>query len=227
MYRIRFNLGRGQNYLKWKILNTKTKEVIYLDPKDTSLILYNAKLCNNRVAAERIYKGHSKYVCAWIECEEIDFKGKFVTYDSDGLYYDPKYKPFWSDNRSNNIDGKVYDKIYVDYRSVYSGYGVDFSKLKEFNIFVDYLKECNISSFQSKSMSEILKLKTGTPKSSIMQHINKLKELSVIERKSESGNCSSVCASCYEYGCDAGPQAPINYWEINKNKLNEISLERI
>lgn len=230
MYRVRFNLGRGSNYLKWKILNTKTKEVQYLDPSKTKMILYNAKLCNNKTAAERIYKGHSKYVCAWIECEDIDFNGKFVTYESDGLFYDPKYRPYWSDNSSNDIDNKVYDKIYLTYRSVYAGYSVDFTQLKDFNVFVDYLKECNVGNFQSKSMSEILKDEIGVPKSSILKHISKLKELGVIERKHESGNCSSLCSSCYEYGCDAGPQPPINYWQINKNKLtnitDEISLER-
>lgn len=79
---------------------------------------------------------------------------------------------------------------------------------------LNYLKDNEYNKFQSKGMQDHLKLKLNIPKFQTRINVKQLLADGVIERKSKSGYCDSVCASCYEYGCDNGAQAPINYYEI-------------
>ena len=80
--------------------------------------------------------------------------------------------------------------------------------------FIDYLNKNDIKEFQSKSISEHIKKELGISKSIILKLIKELKTENSIERRFYSGNCSTTCASCYEYGCDAGPRPPIGVWKI-------------
>lgn len=77
-----------------------------------------------------------------------------------------------------------------------------------------YLKDNGYTKFQSKGMQDNLKLKLNIPKFQTMINVKQLLSDGLIERKSKSGYCDSVCASCYEHGCDNGVQAPINYYQI-------------
>ena len=79
---------------------------------------------------------------------------------------------------------------------------------------LNYFKEKNIKTFQTKSLSEHLKETMNVPKIKTKNWVSILKTNKLIVRKSESGYCKTTCASCYEYGCDAGEQPPINFWQL-------------
>jgi len=119
--KVRFNLSRGKNYMKWKI-EYPSGEVEYCSPTDTQLIMKTCQLKNNRKTAEKIFNGEHKTVCAWILCEDIEVRlDKFVAYDNNPsnlrLRYNPKIEPNWIYNKMTNADGFKFTKIgTVDYR---------------------------------------------------------------------------------------------------------------
>lgn len=119
--KVRFNLSRGKNYLKWKI-EYPSGEVEYHSPTDTQLIMKTCQLKNNRNIADKIFHGEHKTVCAWILCEDIEVRfDKFVAYDNNPsnlrLRYNPKITPNWVLNKMTNSDGFKFNEIgTVDYR---------------------------------------------------------------------------------------------------------------
>jgi len=101
---VRFNLGRGKNYMKWKI---KTKdESVYIDPFAYSLIMVNATLKNNNNVAKKINEGANKSVCSWVKCDEVvlDPMSECCSLKST-INYNPRIAPYWRDEEGNNIDG--------------------------------------------------------------------------------------------------------------------------
>ena len=123
MYRIRFHLGQGENFMKWQIkgLNEVNKEVRYLNPNDFSIAMFSPKLCVQPAAANKIYEGACKTVCAWIECDSYHVQsGKFPTSQSDWrVRFNPKESPHWTDGQ-NILDGETYDLIITNGRELYS-----------------------------------------------------------------------------------------------------------
>lgn len=87
------------------------------------------------------------------------------------------------------------------------------SQLNEIE-FLEFLKKKNLLEFQTKALSEFLKREYDVPKIQTKKMVSILKEKGIIKRVSISGDCKTTCASCYEYGCDAGQRAPINYWKV-------------
>ena len=75
--KVRFNLGKGKNYMKWKIQDSNNN-ISYVSPDDTNLLMFNCQVKNNRKTAEKILNGEHKTVCAWILCDEINFVDKDV-----------------------------------------------------------------------------------------------------------------------------------------------------
>jgi hypothetical protein len=109
--KVRFNLSRGKNFMKWKcVFPDGTCE--YLSPDEVSLIMMKCKLSNNAKQAEKIFQGESKTVCAWVLCEEIKITGvpQENLLETSRLRYNPKVKPCW-DYREVNVDGKEFDCI--------------------------------------------------------------------------------------------------------------------
>lgn len=105
--KVRFNLGRGKNYLKWK-LEWPDKSVLYLDPEEQQLLLHGCVLKNYKKTAEKIYEGSNKTVCAWVLCDKIDIGQKFNIDPKNQVKYNPRIKPYWT---INNIDS---DNQYID-----------------------------------------------------------------------------------------------------------------
>ena len=68
MYRVRFHLGRGANYMKWQVRDSNGG-VRYYDPESVRQVMLNAKLHNRPNVAKKICEGANKTVCAWVECE--------------------------------------------------------------------------------------------------------------------------------------------------------------
>ena len=113
--KVRFNLSRGPNYMKWKI-QYPSGAVEYCDPCNTQLVMHNCILKNHRKTAEKIMSGQHKTVCAWILCDSIDVKdGSFVAYDNDPnnirVGYNPRVNPYWVLNKITPADGFKFNEI--------------------------------------------------------------------------------------------------------------------
>ena len=98
-FKVRFNLGRGENYMKWKVTNPKG-EVEYYDPKKVQLFMWRCQLKNSRKTAERIFNGEDKSVCSWVTCQEFAVKPYPSTWRADDyreeIKYNPRVNPFWT-----------------------------------------------------------------------------------------------------------------------------------
>jgi hypothetical protein len=94
--RVRFNLGKGKNYMKWKV-EYPDKTVEYYDNAKVQLVMRNCKLKNYRSVAEKIHKGANKSVCAWVLCEDLFVKqGDFLKDEGyERVKYNPKVQPNW------------------------------------------------------------------------------------------------------------------------------------
>ncbi len=119
--KVRFNLGKGPNYMKWKVQYPDGTSVYY-SPTDTQLVMHNCILKNNRKTADKIMNGQHKTVCAWILCDSIDIKkDSFDAYDNDPMNirisYNPRVNPYWVLNKSTPADGYKFSRIgSVDYK---------------------------------------------------------------------------------------------------------------
>jgi hypothetical protein len=116
MYKVRFNLGRGDRYMTWKIENLEDKSKQYLEPDEVSLTLINCTLKNNRNRAEEIFLGCSKSVCAWVLCEKVLVD---APQDVEGVHirYNPRVVPHWTENNVD-VDEKQYDILKTNNKSV-------------------------------------------------------------------------------------------------------------
>jgi len=103
--KVRFNLSRGQNYMKWKVQYTDGM-VEYCDPKSTQIVMKGCTLKNSRTTAEKIYNGQHKTVCAWILCDSVEVKfSEFKSFEGTFLsraQYNPRVKPYWTIKGSNS-----------------------------------------------------------------------------------------------------------------------------
>ncbi len=110
--KVRFNLGRGKNYMKWKV-QYPNGEVEYYDPTSTQLVMVNCQLGNHKKVAEKIYNGGEKVVCAWVLCESIVINtNKFLQLDTycHRIKYNPRVQPNWLLN-GEVVDNQKYEQI--------------------------------------------------------------------------------------------------------------------
>lgn len=71
-FKVRFHLGAGVNFLKWRVENLETKVVKYYDPKEVSLVIEKAYLSNSKATANKINSLESnKTVCSWIMANKV------------------------------------------------------------------------------------------------------------------------------------------------------------
>jgi hypothetical protein len=121
MFKVRFNLGRGENYLKWQV-KMPNKEVAYFNPEEVSIMMVNAKLVNNKPTSKKIYEGANKSVCAWIEAEYVSVEGvrsfELSTHKDKQVRYNPRVYPSWIQG-DNDVDGETYRKLVTSGRNVY------------------------------------------------------------------------------------------------------------
>jgi hypothetical protein len=116
--KIRFNLGKGKNYLKWKVERPE-KETEYLDPNEVQLVLRNCELKNNQKSAQEIFQGDYKRVCSWVLCESMEIKrNDFSSQSENQIRYNPRVQPNWLLN-GENVDGEKFDTIISDGRRLF------------------------------------------------------------------------------------------------------------
>jgi hypothetical protein len=113
--RVRFNLGKGANYMKWKVEHPNGT-VEYYKPTEVQLIMKNCQLRNHKKTAQKIFDGANKTVCAWVLCEELLIvKKDFTQFDEvyTRIKYNPRVQPNWllngevADNQFINLIGSV------------------------------------------------------------------------------------------------------------------------
>ncbi len=116
-YKVRFNLGKGKNYMKWKIQHPDGT-VEYHSPSEVQLLMHDCILKNHKKTAQKIYDGANKTVCAWVLCKSLAIKRDgFIQADTvgDRVKYNPRVTPHWMLN-GENVDGQALEKIFsVDF----------------------------------------------------------------------------------------------------------------
>ena len=117
-YKVRFNLGRGANYLKWKVTSPNGK-VNYYEPNNVCLHMENCKLVNQQGTAQKIFDGANKTVCAWIECETLTiFEPLNNIAQGIKISYNPRVQPNWVCD-GEIVDNGRYDVLYSFENGVY------------------------------------------------------------------------------------------------------------
>ena len=114
-YKVRFHLGRGENYMKWKIENTENKTDKFYDPEKVHLILKDCKLTNQPTTANKIFTGKmNKAPIAYVQCNSVDIIDK-----NDQIRYNPRVAPNWIDKKENNLDNSTFEQVVSEGRRVY------------------------------------------------------------------------------------------------------------
>ena len=114
--KVRFNLGRGKNYMKWKIESSSGVEYHY--PVEVQLIMKGCQLKNNRKTAEKIFNGTmNKDVCAWVLCDSIEIRHDNFekVWFKDKLSYNPRKQPYWAFNGFEADNEKFAKIVTIDY----------------------------------------------------------------------------------------------------------------
>ena len=116
--KVRFNLGLGKNYMKWKI-EIPGFSPIYLDPGMTQLKMEECTVKNQRKTAEKIFQGAHKTVCAWILCDRIliDTPGTYPVGNTQ-LSYNPRVQPNWL-CAHEIVDNHVYNNITTNGKNLF------------------------------------------------------------------------------------------------------------
>jgi hypothetical protein len=113
-FKVRFHLGLGDNFMKWRVENMNTNEVQFFDPQVYSIKMNDCKLHNQRGSAEKIFDGGYKTVCAWIMASRIQLligdSGDNIPV-SKRLMYNPRVTPNWTDSKNTNIDKKEFKSL--------------------------------------------------------------------------------------------------------------------
>lgn len=115
-FKVRFHLGKGENYMKWQVRSISTNDVEYVDPSNFCIELSGCTLRNHPKTAVRIFSGDNKTVCAWIDCRDVKVcHNRWVDPEDnlfdDQLSYNPRVAPHWRDGSGSNVDNHQYDRI--------------------------------------------------------------------------------------------------------------------
>jgi len=119
-FKIRFHLGQGENYMKWRIEDVTTKNVWFFEPSEFEAVIINGKLYNQKSAANKINQGSNKTVCAWIMAEDV------VMYSTENIWmkgqvsYNPRLMPHWIDNNGNNVDKQEFAEMHIVERKIFT-----------------------------------------------------------------------------------------------------------
>ena len=114
--KVRFNLGRGKNYMKWKI-QYPSNVVEYFRPTDIQLVMYGCQLKNSKSTALKILNGEHKVVCAWVLCDMLEIRmGNFIPDNLQQVKYNPRVLPYWNKDGVDMDNQKVNEIYSVDYK---------------------------------------------------------------------------------------------------------------
>lgn len=119
--KVRFNLGAGKNFMKWKV-EYPDKRTEYFEPDKFQLVMKGCVLKNHKKTATKIFEGSHKVVCAWILCKDIEVLSEPKNLDNNQqIKYNPRIQPNWV------IEGNIVDN--ATFNQLHSiGHGVFISK---------------------------------------------------------------------------------------------------
>lgn len=122
MNKVRFHLGAGQFFKHWQVKNSSG--VKFFNPDSTAMLLTNCKLKNNKRIAQLILDGNHKTVCAYIQCEKVEFIDLMAhnSYRLEKISFNPKVKPYWFDQNGDDVDGEKYDLLATIKNQVFACY---------------------------------------------------------------------------------------------------------
>jgi hypothetical protein len=119
-YKVRFNLGAGKNYMKWKVEGPYG--VAYYSPDEIQIVMSNCQLKNQKKTAQKILEGAHKTVCAWIKCEHliITENKAFNEGSAIQLKYNPRVLPNWFINEGENADNMIVTTVFSSGRKLFA-----------------------------------------------------------------------------------------------------------
>lgn len=120
MYRVRFHLQSGRNYMKWQIRHGKN--VVYIDPSENNLEMVGCKLINKLNKAKKVNKAGKKDVAGWVECERVIINNENPVDNLEKLYYNPIRDVHWrrdSDGGEFAWDDTEYATLITNNKQVY------------------------------------------------------------------------------------------------------------
>jgi hypothetical protein len=121
MYKIRFHLAKGDNFMKWQVKAPGMVE--YHRPEERQIAMFNAKLKVQLGTSTKIHEGACKTVCAWVECEDYQVLGQadLVKPNVNDFYvrFNPRHNPNWVDLADNILNGEEYSLIMTQDRSLF------------------------------------------------------------------------------------------------------------
>lgn len=115
--KVRFNLSRGENYMKWKVMYNDGR-VDYHHPAEVQINMFGCTLSNSRKTAEKIFSGETtKVVCAYVKCEDVQvITDNFKTESNTQIKYNPREMPYWNID-GKDVDGNYYEELFtIDYK---------------------------------------------------------------------------------------------------------------
>ena len=130
MYKVRFHLGRGKNFMKWQVTSnlntgdgTGAKHIVsYINPEENQLAMLGCKLSLQPTAAQKIHDGANKTVCAWIECETVQVLdvNRLKPNEQDyRIKFNPRQSPNWTDGYNNVVSGNEYEILFTNDRTLW------------------------------------------------------------------------------------------------------------
>lgn len=120
MYRVRFHLQSGRNYMKWQIRHGKN--VMYVDPSTNNLEMVRCKLINKLNKAKKVNDAGVKDVSGWIECEQVMVNNENPIDNLERVFYNPIVDVHWrrdSDDGEFAWDDSEYATLITNNKQVY------------------------------------------------------------------------------------------------------------
>ena len=96
MYKVRFHLARGENFMKWQVTQPNGDKR-YLNPEHNSIAMCGCKLRVQPSTAQKIHDGANKSVCAWIDCHHLQETNDPIpmTIFDTRIAFNPKQSVHW------------------------------------------------------------------------------------------------------------------------------------
>ena len=120
MYKIRFHLARGENFMKWQV--KAPGYVQYVDPAEHQIAMFNAKLKVQLGTSKKIHEGACKTVCAWVQCEEFQItRNDKIKPNVNDFYvrFNPRHNPNWVDMQNTILSDEEYSLLVSQDRSLF------------------------------------------------------------------------------------------------------------
>jgi hypothetical protein len=116
--KVRFNLGAGKNFMKWKV-EYPDKRTEYFEPDKFQLVMKGCVLKNHKKTATKIFEGSHKVVCAWILCKDIEVLSEpIVLNDGQRITYNPRIQPNWTYD-GGIVDDNSFNQLHTINRGVF------------------------------------------------------------------------------------------------------------